>query len=245
MLGVLEAEPWINTKLTGRKVGMERLLAPVEAGNIFCIGLNYRRHAEETGVPLPKYPVIFMKPTSAVSGPGSPIRIPRCCPEPEVDYEGELAVVIGKGGRDIRLEDALSHVLGYTCAIDVSARKWQKDGGGGQWVRGKGFDTFCPLGPMLVTADEVGDPQQLTLVTKVNGKVMQESTTGDMIFSVAELISFLSQDTTLLPGTVILTGTPSGVGFVRKPAVFLKPGDVVAVTIESVGELVCPVTGSA
>ncbi|MEX0885757.1 MAG: fumarylacetoacetate hydrolase family protein [Phycisphaeraceae bacterium] len=221
------------------------LLAPIEPANVFCIGLNYGAHAKETGAELPEHPVIFMKPTTAVIGPGETIRLPACCERgPETDYEVELAVVIGKAGRDIARERALEHVLGYTVANDVSARRWQKQGGGGQWIRGKSFDTFCPLGPAIVTADEVGDPQALELSTTLNGRGMQSSTTGDMIFSVAELIAFISRDTTLLPGTVILTGTPEGVGFSRSPAVFLSDGDEVTVAVAGVGELTNPVAAA-
>jgi 2-keto-4-pentenoate hydratase/2-oxohepta-3-ene-1,7-dioic acid hydratase in catechol pathway len=232
----------ITTESTGGQARIERRLAPVAPTNIYCIGLNYRRHARETGQDLPEQPVVFMKPTSAVTDPASPIRLPRCQRKgPEVDYEGELAVVIGRAGRDIAPSDALAHVLGYTVAQDVSARRWQKHGGGGQWVRGKSFDTFCPLGPALVTPDEITDPQQLGLTTTVNGQVMQKSHTSDMIFTVAELIAFLSQDTTLRPGTVILTGTPEGVGVARQPPVFLQAGDSVTVTIDGIGELTNPV----
>jgi 2-keto-4-pentenoate hydratase/2-oxohepta-3-ene-1,7-dioic acid hydratase in catechol pathway len=225
-------------------VAIARRLAPVAPTNIFCIGLNYRKHAEETGAELPESPVVFMKPTSAVSHPGAPIPIPACCVRgPEVDYEGELAVVIGKKGRNIPEDRALDHVLGYTVANDVSARRWQKRGGGGQWIRGKGFDGFCPLGPVLVTRDEVSDPQALAIRTELDGQLMQDSHTGDMIFTVAQLIAFLSQDTTLLPGTVILTGTPEGVGFARKPPVWLEPGQRVRITIEGIGTLDNPVQG--
>jgi 2-keto-4-pentenoate hydratase/2-oxohepta-3-ene-1,7-dioic acid hydratase in catechol pathway len=184
-----------------------------------------------------------MKPTSAVCGPGDAIRLPRACEHgPEVDYEAELAVVIGRSARDVPAAGALDHVLGYTCACDVSARRWQKHAGGGQWVRGKSFDSFCPLGPVLVTANQIPDPQALTLSCRINGETMQQGSTADMIFSVAELIAFLSRDTTLLPGTVILTGTPSGVGFTRSPPVFLQPGDRVEVEIDAIGVLENPVT---
>jgi 2-keto-4-pentenoate hydratase/2-oxohepta-3-ene-1,7-dioic acid hydratase in catechol pathway len=226
---------------SGRQASIRRLLSPVNPVNIFCIGLNYRAHAKESGSPLPETPVVFMKPTTAVIGPGDPIRIPKCCDHGlEVDYECELAVVIGKAARDVSESNALSHVMGYTAANDVSARRWQKHNGG-QWVRAKGFDSFCPLGPALVTPDEIPDPQTLALRTIVNGKTMQEHTTGDMIFSVAQIISFLSQDTTLLPGTLILTGTPQGVGFARNPPVFLAPGDQVEIEIDKIGRLVNPV----
>ena len=147
-------------------------------------------------------------------------------------------MVIGKTAKDVPAKRALDYVLGYTCGNDVSARRWQKHGGGGQWIRGKSFDSFCPLGPVLVTADEIPDPQKLEIRCILNNKVMQTGNTGDMIFSVAELIAFLSEDTTLLPGTVIMTGTPPGVGFARDPQLFLKSGDVVEVEIEDIGRLV-------
>ncbi len=221
-----------------KRVTVKSLLAPVVVANIFCIGLNYREHAMETGKELPRYPIVFMKPTTAVTNPDSAIALPKCCERgPEVDFEGELAVVIGRTAKDVSETDALKHVFGYTVANDISARKWQRHAGGGQWIRGKGFDGFCPLGPMLVTADEIADPQQLNISTVLNGQTMQQSSTADMIFSVAQLISFLSQDTTLLPGTVILTGTPSGVGVARKPPLFLANGDHISVEIERIGQL--------
>lgn len=221
-------------------------LAPVEPTNIFCIGLNYGRHAAEGGRETPTRPVVFMKPTSALNDPGAPIRLPACqMSGPEVDFEGELAVVIGRPARDVSEAEALDHVLGYTCANDVSARRWQREGGGGQFVRGKGFDTFCPLGPVLLTADAVPDPQALRLCTRLNGRVMQEASTREMIFPVRTLISFLSQDTTLQPGTVILTGTPHGVGVARDPPVFLQPGDAISVEIEGIGTLTNPVVAGA
>lgn len=221
------------------------LLAPLEPTNILCIGLNYREHAAESGAPIPEHPVLFMKPNGAAIGPGQPIRIPACArAEGEVDYECELAVVIGRPARNVSQADALNYVLGYTAANDVSARVWQKEGGGGQFVRGKGFDTFCPLGPAIVTTDEIPDPQTLTIRTRLNGKVMQEESTGDMIFTVAQLISELSKDCTLKPGTVILTGTPQGVGFARKPPVWLQPGDEVSIEIDKIGTLTNPVAAA-
>ena len=226
---------------TGKFSKVKRLLVPFLPPNIYCVGLNFRRHAAEFNLPLPEFPVIFMKPTSALIGPDDPIRLPACSTHgPEVDYEAELAVVIGKPGRDIDEEEALDYVIGYTCANDVSARWWQKNTGG-QWIRGKSFDSFCPIGPAIVTADEIGDPQSLILTSTLNGKVMQQGDTSDMIFTVAQLISFISRDTTLLPGTVILTGTPPGVGFARTPAVFLKQGDWITITIDKIGELSNPV----
>jgi len=237
---LLEGDLFGELRPAGRRAAVARLLAPVAPPNVFCVGLNYRAHAAEANLPLPPEPVLFMKPTTAVSGPGDPIPLPACSHGPEVDYECELAVVIGLPGRDIPEERALEHVLGYTAANDVSARRWQKVNGG-QWVRGKSFDGFCPLGPALVTRDEIPDPQRLALRTVLNGRVMQEGNTADMIFSVAQVVSFLSRDTTLLPGTVILTGTPPGVGFARNPPVFLAPGDRVTVEIEGIGALANPV----
>ena len=224
---------------TGQRVRVGKLLAPVEPAAILCIGLNYRAHAAETGAKIPEYPVLFMKNPAALAHPGDPIIVPLSCQEPpQVDYEVELAAVIGRLARDVSAADALKHVWGYTIANDVSARHWQKQGGAGQWVRGKSFDTFCPLGPELVTADEIPDPQALRLQCRLNGRVMQDSTTADMIFSVARLIEFLSSGMTLLPGTVILTGTPSGVGMSRQPPVYLKAGDVLELTIDRIGTLV-------
>ncbi|MDW7712176.1 MAG: fumarylacetoacetate hydrolase family protein [Deferrisomatales bacterium] len=237
---ILEGDPFRGLVRSGARAAVRRLLAPVEPVNIFCVGLNYRAHAAETGAPIPADPVLFMKPTTAVCGPGDPIPLPGCSRGPEVDYECELAVVIGRAGRDIPEAEALGHVLGYTAANDVSARRWQKHSGG-QWVRGKSFDGFCPLGPALVTREEIPDPQGLRLRTVLNGRVMQDGSTADMIFPVARLVSFLSQDTTLLPGTVILTGTPPGVGFARTPPVFLQPGDEVTVEVEGIGALTNPV----
>ncbi|MEX0775626.1 MAG: fumarylacetoacetate hydrolase family protein [Phycisphaeraceae bacterium] len=226
---------------TERRVKITRMLAPLQPASIFCVGLNYRAHAAESNSPIPEYPVLFMKPTTSVTNPGDPIRIPACCTHgPEVDYECELAVVIGQEARNVDEATALDHVFGYTVANDVSARLWQRNNGG-QWVRGKGFDTFCPLGPAVVTRDEIPDPQTLRLRTTLNGQVMQDSNTADMIFTVARIVSFISQDTTLLPGTVILTGTPQGVGFAKKPPVYMKAGDSVTVEIDGIGQLTSPV----
>ncbi|MBI5440932.1 MAG: fumarylacetoacetate hydrolase family protein [Deltaproteobacteria bacterium] len=238
---VLNGDLFGELRPTGETVCVGRLLAPLDPVNIFCVGLIYRAHAAEANAPIPEDPVIFMKPTTAVTHPGDPIRVPACCRRgPEVDYEGELAVAIGTAARDVTEERALEFVRGYTVANDVSARRWQRHNGG-QWIRGKSFDTFCPLGPALVTADEIPDPQVLPLRTVVNGEVLQEGTTADMIFPVARIVSFLSQDTTLLPGTVILTGTPPGVGFARTPPRFLSVGDRVTVEIDRIGALINPV----
>lgn len=220
---------------------VEKILAPIVPSQILCIGLNYRRHAEETKSKIPEFPVLFMKGLNTVQNPGDPIILPTHLRSDQVDYECELAVVIGRAGRNIAKEDALGHVLGYTCANDVSARDWQIRYGGSQWCRGKTFDTFAPLGPRIVTADEIADPNDLRIRTLLNGDAVQDWTTSDMIFSVPELISFLSGSTTLLPGTVILTGTPHGVGMASDPQRWLTEGDVVTVDIEGIGQLTNPV----
>lgn len=240
---LLSGDPLVAVKKTTQRVAVGKLLSPIEPRAIICIGLNYRKHAEETGSKLPEFPVMFMKNPAALNHPDVPIVVPECCKNPEqVDYEVELAVVIGKDARGLSKADALKYVLGYTVGNDVSARLWQKHPGmGGQWVRGKSFDTFCPLGPCLVTTDEIPDPQALSVETKLNGQVMQSEKTADMIFTVADLIAFLSTDMTLLAGTVILTGTPSGVGVARKPPIFLKAGDTVELTISGIGTLKNPV----
>ena len=182
-----------------------------------------------------------MKTATAVQNPGDPIVLPRKLRSDKVDYECELAVIIGKRCHNVSRADALSYVLGYSCANDVSARDWQKDGGGGQWCRGKTFATFCPLGPCLVTADEIPNPNALQIRTILNGNTMQDWNTNDMIFDVPTLIEFLSASTILAPGTVILTGTPHGVGAARTPPVFLQPGDEVTIEIEGIGRLTNPV----
>ncbi len=212
--------------------------APVDPPNVFCIGLNYKAHAEESGAKFPEAPVIFIKATTAVTAPGAPIILPQSAPD-EVDYECELAIVIGRQAHHVSEDEALNYVFGYTCANDVSARDCQirRDV---QWARGKSFDTFCPLGPHIVTSDEVdGDTLGLRMI--LNGQVMQDSNTNDMIFSCRQLVSYLSHQFTLLPGTIICTGTPEGVGFARKPPVYLKPTDEVTVDIEGIGQLTNPV----
>ena len=226
---------------TGEPAVIAKLLAPLEPRALLCIGLNYRQHAAETNAPLPQWPVLFFKNPASVQNPGDPIELPRWLASAKVDYECELAVVIGRRCKNVTRAEALDYVLGYTCANDVSARDWQKEGGGSQWCRGKSFDTFCPLGPALVTPDEIPNPNALRISTKVNGETLQDSTPADMIFDVAALIEFLSGSTTLLPGTVILTGTPSGVGMARTPPRWLRAGDTVTVEIEKIGALTNPV----
>ena len=226
---------------TGEAAQVAKLLAPLQPSQILCIGLNYRRHAEESGMKAPERPVLFTKGINTVAGPGDAVEIPVKAASHEVDYECELAVVIGKPCKNATPANALSYVLGYTCANDVSARDWQLKWGGGQWCRGKTFDTFSPLGPCLVTADEIPNPQTLGIRTILNGERVQDWNTDDMIFGVAEIIAFLSGSNTLLPGTVILTGTPHGVGMASKPPRWLKPGDVVTIEIERIGALTNPV----
>lgn len=230
-----------NFEVTTHAVKPHKLLAPIAPVNILCIGLNYRRHAEEGKVPVPERPVLFMKATTSVQNPGDPIVLPRQLRSDEVDYECELAVVIGRPCRNVPRAKALDYVLGYTCANDVSARDWQIKWGGSQWCRGKTFDTFAPLGPCLTLKDEIPDPAALKIRTVLNGQVMQDWRCDDFIFDVPTIISFLSGSTTLLPGTVILTGTPHGVGFARKPPVFLQPGDTVTIEIDKIGALTNPV----
>ena len=193
------------------------------------------------GMKAPEQPILFVKGLNTVQHPGDAIQIPTALPSTEVDYECELAVVIGRACKNVTRARALDYVLGYTCANDVSARDWQIRRGGGQWCRGKFFDTFCPLGPCLVTTDEIPDPNALTLRTVLNGVTVQDWNTNDMIFDVPTLIEFLSGSTLLLPGTVILTGTPHGVGGARKPPVFLKHGDTVTIEIEKIGHLTNPI----
>ena len=237
----LSGDPFTGFGKTGEAASVHRLLAPIAPVAIFCIGLNYRQHAVETGAPLPQYPVVFMKSPGAVQHPGELIVLPRWLRSAKVDYECELAVVIGRACKNVSRTNALDYVLGFTCANDVSARDWQKEGGGSQWCRGKTFDTFAPLGPRLVTRDEISNPNALRIQTRIGAETLQDANTNDMIFDVPTLIEFLSGSTTLLPGTVILTGTPSGVGMARNPARFLQPGDVVSIEIENIGILTNPV----
>jgi 2-keto-4-pentenoate hydratase/2-oxohepta-3-ene-1,7-dioic acid hydratase in catechol pathway len=237
----IEGDVFGEFRVTERRAEVRKLLAPVAPVAILAIGLNYRRHAAESGAKIPEHPVLFMKAPNAVQHPGEPIWLPTALKSEQVDYECELAVVIGKRCKNARRDTALEHVLGYTCANDVSARDWQRHKGGGQWCRGKTFDTFAPLGPRLVTRDEIADPNALQLRTIVSGETLQEANTSDMIFDVPALIAFLSGSTTLLPGTVILTGTPHGVGMARTPPRWLRPGDVVTIEIEKIGALTNPV----
>lgn len=211
-----------------------QLLAPVVPGKVVAIGLNYRDHIREAGLEEPDRPLVFAKFPSAVVGPDAPIVIDRRVAT-RVDWEVELGVVVGRPMRDVDEAHALAHVFGYTVTNDVSARDVQSRDG--QWVRGKSFDTFCPVGPCVVTADEIADPQRLALRTRVNGDVMQDGTTADMVFGVAEILSFCSRSFTLEPGDLVLTGTPWGCGEFMQPPRDLRDGDVVEVEIDGIGHL--------
>ncbi|MEX2606516.1 MAG: fumarylacetoacetate hydrolase family protein [Kiritimatiellia bacterium] len=237
----IEGDMYGDYSLTDEKADIVKLLAPVQPTGILCIGLNYRQHAAESGMKINDWPVLFTKGINTLQHPDQPIELPVHLKSDEVDYECELAVVIGKPCKNVSREHALDYVLGYTCANDVSARDWQIARGGGQWCRGKSFDTFSPMGPCLVTPDEIPNPNALQIRTLLNGEVVQDSNTEDMIFDIPALIEFLSGSSTLLPGTVILTGTPQGVGMAAKPPRWLKPGDEVVIEIENIGKLTNPV----
>lgn len=232
----IEGEIFGRYKLTDRIVEISKILPPVEPPNILALGMNYRRHADELGAGYPEFPILFIKSNTSIAGPGDTILLPKAGPM-EVDYEAELAVVIGSKAKNVAREEALQYVLGYTCANDVSARDWQFRKQNRQWSRGKSFDTFCPIGPFIVTRDEIHDPRDLQISALLNGGIVQDSFTSDMIFDIGQIVSDLSRSMTLLPGTVILTGTPEGVGFTRKPPIFLRPGDIITVSIEGIGEL--------
>lgn len=226
-----------------RVEGNPRLGAPVTGlRNLVCIGLNYADHAAETGAPIPKEPIVFLKSLNALSGPNDDVVIPRG--SVKTDWEVELAVVIGTKAKYVAEEDALDHVAGYAVANDVSEREWQAERGG-TWDKGKGFDTFGPLGPWLVTKDEVPDPQNLSMFCDVDGVRQQDGSTRTMIFGVKQIIAYVSQCITLHPGDVIMTGTPPGVGLGKKPTpVFLKAGQVMRLGIQGLGEQQQRVVGS-
>ena len=219
-----------------------QLLAPIpKPRKMICVGLNYRDHAIETGTEIPKVPTIFNKFATAVIGPGANIILPKVSQAP--DYEAEFAVVIGTGGRHIAAGNWRDHVFGYTIINDVTARDYQR--ATTQWLMGKTFDTFAPMGPWIVTADEISDPHNLDISIEISGETLQNSNTRELIFKVPDLIEFLSSVFTLEPGDIISTGTPSGVGFVRKPPRFLRAGDQVTVKIPAIGELSNPVIAEA
>jgi 2-keto-4-pentenoate hydratase/2-oxohepta-3-ene-1,7-dioic acid hydratase in catechol pathway len=238
----IEGDLFGTHRVTDEKLPIEKLLAPLVPTDILCVGLNYREHAAESGSSIPLNPMLFIKASNTLNNPFDPIPIPKR--SSEIDYECELAIVIGKAAKNVSCEKAFDYILGYTCANDVSSRDWQRDKnlGGGQFARGKSFDGFCPLGPCIVTKDDVPNPNALRIKTILNGQTMQDHTTGDMIFDVPALIESLSSTMTLRPGAVILTGTPQGVGFARKPPVWMKAGDNVVIEIEKIGRLENPVT---
>lgn len=235
-------EAWCSRPPASASASLDsvRLLAPIpRPPKLICVGLNYRDHAEESKMPIPTVPTIFCKFQTAIVGPGANIVLPRASAKP--DYEAEFAFVIGKGGRHVAADAWRDHIFGYTILNDVSARDFQM--ATTQWLMGKTFDTFAPMGPYLTSADEIADPHQLDISLTLNGQAMQSSNTSNLIFRVPELVAFLSSVFTLEPGDVVSTGTPGGVGFARKPPVYLKPGDEVVIRIEGLGELRNPVTG--
>jgi len=238
--GQADAQAAIEKGTTTHDPATARLLAPIpDPQKIICIGLNYRDHAEETGAPIPSEPVLFSKYPSALIGHGEPIVLPAV--SNEVDFEAELVVVIGRRGRSIASDKAMEHVGGYAVGHDVSARDWQLQKPAKQWMAGKTFDTFAPVGPELVTADEVADPHKLGIRLRLNGQTMQDSNTEQLIFRIEQVVSYLSTIMTLEPGDLIFTGTPPGVGMARKPPVWLQPGDEVEVEIDGLGILRNPV----
>ena len=237
---VIRGDVFGDFEVTSKSAGIVSILPPIYPCNILALGLNYRQHADETSVSYPDIPILFLKATTSVIGHMSAILLPQAGPA-NVDYEAELAVIIGKKVKNVSRSEAMDCILGYTCANDVSARDWQIEKQKKQWARGKSFDTFCPLGPYLVTRDEIPDPQNLRISAVLNGKTVQDSSTCDMIFDIPSIISDLSRSMTLLPGTVILTGTPEGVGFTRQPPIYLQDGDIVTIEIEGIGKLTNPV----
>lgn len=235
--GLERLETWTKANASGAPTVDDSVrLGPCIArpSKIVCIGLNYRNHAEESGMPIPKEPILFFKATSSIAGPNDDLVIPRR--SKKTDWEVELALVIGRKASYVDESNALAHVAGYTLHNDYSEREWQLERGG-QWVKGKSCDTFAPIGPFLATPDEIDDPHNLPLWLKVNGTQRQNSTTAQMIFNVPTLVSYISQFMTLLPGDIISTGTPPGVGLGFKPdPIFLNPGDIVELGIEGLGE---------
>lgn len=225
--------------VTDQIAEVKLLLAPLarsEIKTVRCLGLNYEQHAIESNAPIPKYPVLFYKPVTSIAGPTDDIPVPYMAQDGEgLDYECELVVIIGKEARDVPESKALDYVFGYAVGNDVSHRDWQIKKGGGQWSLGKGFDGWAPFGPAIVSSKLIRDPNALDISTKLNGKIVQSSNTKDQIFGVAKTIAFISQGVTLLPGDVIFTGTPQGVGMGRKPQLWLKDGDHVEVSLQDVG----------
>ncbi|CAI7579892.1 unnamed protein product [Penicillium bialowiezense] len=239
---VIQGDIFGQHQVTEQVAEVKLLLSPLsrkDIGTVRCLGLNYEQHAKESNLPIPKYPVLFYKPVTSISGPTDDIPVPQIAQEGEgLDYECELVIVIGKEANEVPEHKALDYVLGYAVGNDVSHRDWQIKRGGGQWGLGKGFDGWAPFGPGIVSSSVIKDPNALQISTKLNGRTVQSSSTKDMIFHVAKTISFLSQGTTLQPGDLIFTGTPQGVGMGRKPALWLKDGDEVEVSLEGVGSCV-------
>ncbi len=233
---IIEGNIFSAFKITSREIKIKKLLAPIVPVNILALGINYKKHGDETATSYPKQPVLFLKATTSITGHEEPIILPAAGPD-HVDYEAELAVVIGKEAKNVMPEKVMDYIMGYSCSNDVSARDWQLKKQKGQWARGKSFDTFCPLGPWIVTKEEIEDPDNLSIRCILNGQTVQESRTSNMIFNIRQIISNLSRSLTLSPGTVILTGTPEGVGFTRQPPLFLKDGDIVSIEIEKIGTL--------
>lgn len=237
---ILENSPFYSEiKKTGEIISfqdIEKFLPPCNPPNIIALGLNYKKHAEESKMAVPDEPVIFLKATTSLNSHLSPIILPSVAPD-EVDYEAELVIVIGKKCKNVSEKEAKRYILGYTCGNDITARDCQlkKDK---QWARAKSFDTFCPVGPWIETELT---PTDLKIISKLNGKIMQNSSTSDMIFNAFQIVSYLSYQMTLLPETIILTGTPEGVGFTKNPPVFLKEGDTVEICIEGIGTLTNPI----
>ncbi len=231
---VIKSVPWEAVEYTGEAVSLDglHLLAPVEPPVVYAIGLNYSAHAAEVGREPSSVPNVFIKASTSVVGPSDPISLPKSAPD-EVDYEAELVIVIGRTCKDVTPEQAPDYIFGYTCGNDVSARDCQFNFNT-QWARAKSFDTFCPLGPWIETDL---DTSNLAISSRLNGQVMQESDTSHLIFSCADLVSFISTFATLLPGTVIMTGTPEGVGCKRTPPVYMKEGDTIEIEIEGIGTL--------
>ncbi len=236
---IIQGDIFSSPTVTDRVADIRLLLSPLarsEIKTVRCLGLNYERHAKESGMPIPKYPVLFYKPVTAVTGPFDPIPVPLIAQDvPQIDYECELVAVIGKEARNVSEDKALDYVLGYCVGNDISQREWQLKRGGSQWSVGKMYDGWAPMGPGIVSSHIIKDPQALNISTKVNGKEVQRSSTADQIFGVAQTIAFLSKGTTLLPGDLIFTGTPEGVGMGRNPQLWLKDDDVVEVSLEGVG----------
>jgi 2-keto-4-pentenoate hydratase/2-oxohepta-3-ene-1,7-dioic acid hydratase in catechol pathway len=240
LLQFIESGTTIGNSVSGSKYRLAdvQLLAPIpRPKKLICVGLNYRDHAEETGAQIPKVPTIFNKFATAVIGPGANVVLPKVSKAP--DYEAEFAFIIGQGGRNIAADDWKKHVFGYTLVNDVTARDYQR--ATTQWLMGKTFDTFAPMGPWIVTAEEIADPHDLDIQMEINGEILQDSNTRELIFKIPDLIAFLSSVFTLEPGDIVSTGTPAGVGFARKPPRYLHAGDQMTVRIPPIGELHNPV----